>query len=198
MIDKEASQLIADGLVHERRSHGGVHATGQSADDLRVADLLANLLDLLVHDGPGGPRGRNARTLVQEVLQRVLTELGVTHLGVPLQAVEATLARLESRDGGLSRRRSNGEALGRTLDGIAVAHPHDLVVGGTAEQAGLTGNRSLGMPVLAGARATDGTAERVGHGLEAVADAQDGHAGLEDRGIDGGSALLVHGGRTAG
>ena len=79
-----------------------------------------------------------------------------------------------------------------------MAHPHDLVVGGAAEQAGVSGHGGLGVPVLAGARATDGAAEGVGHGLEAVADAQDGHAGLENRGIDGGSTLLVHGGRAAG
>ena len=198
VIDEEAGQLIADGLVHEGRSHGGVHAAGQGADDLRVADLLANLLDLLVHDGTGGPRGFQARTLVEEVLQGVLAELGVAHLGVPLQAVEATLARLEGRDGGLGGGGGDGEALGRALDSVAVAHPHDLIVGGAIKQARTRRNRGLGVSVLAGARATDGAAKGVSHGLEAVADTQDGHAGLEDRGIDGGRALLVHGGRAAG
>ena len=198
MIDEEAGQLVADSLVHEGRGHGGVHAAGQGADDLRVADLLADLLNLLVHDGTGGPRGFQAGTLVEEVLQRVLAELGVAHLGVPLQAVEATLTRLEGRNGGLGGGGGDGEALGRALDGVAVAHPHDLVVGGAAEQAGVTGDRSLGVPVLAGARATDGATKGVSHGLEAVADAQHGHAGLEDRGIDGGRTLLVHGGRAAG
>ena len=79
-----------------------------------------------------------------------------------------------------------------------MAHPHDLVVGGAGEQAGVTGHGGLGVPVLAGAGATHGAAESVGHRLEAVADAQDGHAGLEDRGIDGGGTLLVHGRRAAG
>ena len=70
-----------------------------------------------------------AGTLVEEVLQRVLAELGVAHLGVPLQAVEATLAGLEGRNGGLGGGGGDGEALGRALDGVAVAHPHDLVIG---------------------------------------------------------------------
>ena len=117
---------------------------------------------------------------------------------MPLQAVEATLARLEGRDRGLGRRRSDGEALGRALDSIAVAHPHDLVLGGAVEQAGTLSNSGLGMPVLAGARATHGAAERVGHRLETVADPQDRHPGLENRGIDRRCALLVHGGRAAG
>ena len=112
---------------------------------------------------------------------------------MPLQAVEATLARLEGRNGGLGGGGRDSEALGRALDGIAVAHPHDLVVGGAGEQARTRRNRGLGVPVLAGARATHRTTQGVRHGLEAVADAQDGHAGLENRGIDGGRTLLVHG-----
>ena len=81
MIDEEAGQLVADSLVHEGRGHGRVHTAGQGTDDLRVADLLADLLNLLVHDGTGGPRGFQAGALVEEVLQRVLAELGVAHLG---------------------------------------------------------------------------------------------------------------------
>ena len=198
MIDEEAGELVTDSLVHEGRGHGGVHAAGQGADDLRVADLLADLGNLLVHDGTSGPRRLQAGTLVEEVLQGVLAELGVAHLGVPLQAVEATLARLEGRDGGLGGGGRDGEALGRALDGVTVAHPHDLVVGGAAEQAGVTGHGGLGVPVLAGAGTTDCAAEGVGHGLEAVADTQDGHASLKNRGIDGGRTLLVHGRRATG
>ena len=198
MIDEEARQLVADSLVHEGRSHGRVHAAGQGADDLRVADLLTDLRNLLVHDGPGCPRGLQASTLVQEVLQGILAELGVAHLGVPLQAVEATLARLEGRDGGLGGGGGDDEALGRALNCIAVAHPHDLVVGGAVKQARTRRNRGLGVPVLAGARASHGATEGVGHGLEAVADTQDGHPGLENRGVDGGRTLLVHGRGAAG
>ena len=193
MIDEEAGQLIADSLVHEGRGHGRVHAAGQCADDLRVADLLADLLDLLVHDRTGGPRGLDPRTLVQEVLQRVLAELGVANLRVPLQAVEATLTGFESCDRRFGGRCGDGEAFGRALDGIAVAHPHDLIVGGAAKQAGITGDRSLGVSVFASSCASYGSAQRMGHSLEAVADSQNRHACGENRGINGRSTLFIHG-----
>ncbi len=122
----------------------------------------------------------------------------MAHLGVPLQAIQATLAAFKSSNRGLSRGGRDGEALGCTLDGVAVAHPHDLIVGGAIEQAGALGHRGLGVTVLAGARATHGATQGVRHRLEAVADTQDGHTGLENRGIDRGRALLVHGGRAAG
>ena len=79
-----------------------------------------------------------------------------------------------------------------------MAHPHDLVVGGAVKQARTRRNRGLGVPVLAGARASHRATEGVGHGLEAVADTQDGHPGLENRGVDGGRTLLVHGRGAAG
>ena len=192
MIDEKAGQLVADGLVHERRGHGRVHAARQGANDLRVADLLADLLNLLIHDGPGSPRGLNPRTLVQEVLQGVLAELGVTHLGVPLQAVQATLATFESSDRSLSGGGRDDETLGRALDGVTVAHPHDLIVGRSSKQTGITGHSGVSVPILAGARAPHGATQGVRHRLEAVADTQDGHAGLENRGIDGRRTLLVH------
>src|SRR5690606_30555344 len=43
----------------------------------------------------------------------------------------------------------------------------------------------------------DGAAERVRHGLEAVADAQHGHARLEQRAVDRRRPRLVHAGRPA-
>ena len=192
MIDEETGQLVAHSLVHEGRGHGGVHAARQGADDLRIADLLTDLRNLLVHDGPGGPRGCDPRTLVQEVLQRILAELGVAYLGVPLQAVEATLATFESSDRSLSGGGRDDETLGRALDGVTVAHPHDLIVGRSSKQTGITGHSGVSVPVLAGARAPHGATQGVRHRLEAVADTQDGHAGLENRGIDGRSTLLVH------
>ena len=50
VVDEHAGQLAADGLLHERRGDGGVDAAGQPADHAGVADLRADLLDLLGDD----------------------------------------------------------------------------------------------------------------------------------------------------
>ena len=193
VIDEKAGELIADSLVNQRRGHGGIHATGECTNHLRVTDLLADLRDLLVNNRVRRPRGFNSRALVEEVLQSILAELRVADLGVPLQAVEVTLSAFESCDRGLCSRCGDGEAFGRALNGVAVAHPHDLTFGSPIEEAGLLRNRGVGVPVLAGSRASHGSAQRVGHGLEAVADSQNRHTRGENRGINGRSALFIHG-----
>ena len=55
VVDEHAGELVADGLVHEGRGDGGVDTAGQAADHLGVADLLADLLDLVLDDGGGVP-----------------------------------------------------------------------------------------------------------------------------------------------
>ena len=57
-----------------------------------------------------------AKQMNIKVLQGRLAKLGVSNLGVPLQAVEATLARLEGSDGSLGGGCRDGEALRGTLD----------------------------------------------------------------------------------
>ena len=70
---------------------------------------------------------------------------------------------------------------GACVHRVAVAHPHRLL-GGAARQGGPgVGDARRGAAVLAQARLGDGAAKRLGHELEAVADAEDGHAGVVDR-----------------
>ncbi len=45
VIDEDAGELIADGLMDQHGGNSGVDAAGQSADHLRLADLSANLAD---------------------------------------------------------------------------------------------------------------------------------------------------------
>ncbi len=183
--------------MHDRRRDGGVDAAGQAADDLRVADLGTDPLDLLGDDVAAVPVAGDAGGAVQEVLEHGLAVRGVLDLGVPLHAVEAALVARERRDG---RGRAGGEdleALGRLRHGVAVAHPHGLVVGLAVEQGAAGRERDRGGSVLAGTRVRDLAAESAGHDLEAVADAEHGDAELEDPLIEAGRALLVDAGRAA-
>ena len=48
MVDKNADELLADGPVEERRADGRVNAAGKRKQDLLVADLLLDRLDLFL------------------------------------------------------------------------------------------------------------------------------------------------------
>ena len=58
VVDEDADQLVADGLVHERGGDGGVDAAGEPADHAAGADLRADALDLLGDDVAAVPVGR--------------------------------------------------------------------------------------------------------------------------------------------
>src|SRR5205085_1375429 len=50
VVDEHAGELVADRLVDEGRGDRGVHAAGQAADDLPVADPGADGGDLFLDD----------------------------------------------------------------------------------------------------------------------------------------------------
>ena len=97
VVDEHAGQLVTDGLLHQRRRHRGVDAAGQAADDAGLADLRAHRGDQVVDDVRRGPLPRQARPAEQEVLEHLLAERRVQHLGVPLHAVEAGARRPRTR-----------------------------------------------------------------------------------------------------
>ena len=103
VVNEDAGEPVPDGPVDEGGGHGGVDAAGQAADDVGLADPLADGGDLLVDDGAGGPRRRDAGAVVQEVGQDGQPVLGVEDLGMPLEAEQAARAVLEGGDGGLVR-----------------------------------------------------------------------------------------------
>ena len=62
VVDEDARELVADGLVDEQRRDRGVDASGQPADDPLGADLGADPLDLLLDHGRRRPRRTRAAT----------------------------------------------------------------------------------------------------------------------------------------
>ena len=143
--------------------------------------------------------GRRVRDVVQEALQHLHAVGGVNDLRVELDAVEAPALVLEGRDRRRGRGRDGSGAFGRRHDRVAVAHPDDLVVRQAGEQAALAvGHLELGPTELGCVRPIDPAAELPGHELHAVADAEHGHARLEERAVDAGRVRRVDGGRPAG
>ena len=137
VVDEDARELVADGLVHEERGDRGVDAAGERAEHALGADRRADPRDLLLDDGRGRPRRRRARDLVEEVLQDLLPVRRVHDLGVELDAVQAPRAILEGGD--RRRRRAGGDLGARRRRGhrVAVAHPDGLLGRQVVEELGL-------------------------------------------------------------
>ena len=197
VVDEHAGQLLTDGLLDERCGDRGVDAARQAADHAGTADLCADRRDLIRHDAAGVPVGGQPCAVVQEVLQRALSERRVLHLGVPLHPEQAPGTILERRNRGAGGRRQHGEAPGRLVHRVTVAHPDRLLRGRAGEKLTLVGDHDRRAAVFAAPGVRDDPAQRERHGLESVADAEHGHAGVEQRRVNRRSALGVHARRTA-
>lgn len=199
MVDEDAREAVADGALDQCCRDGGVDAAGQAADRLAVTDLLTDPGDLLVHDGRRRPLRTDARDLVQEPAQHLLAVRRVVHLRVVLHTGEPALPVLERGDRRALTGRGDGEALGRLRDGVAVAHPHRVARGEfLVQRAALGGHAQVRAAVLAGARLFNRAAKCARHGLEAVADAEDRDAGLEQLRVDLRGVLRVDARRATG
>ena len=116
-----------------------------------------------------------------------------------LRRVQPALRALHRGHGAHVGRGRHREARRRLGYGVAVAHPHRLLDGRLAVQQGrpLVAPRQRRGSVLALLGVAHGAAQRDGHNLLAVAEAQHGNAQLEDARIDGRRVLGVHAGRPA-
>ena len=198
VVDEHAGELVADRPVHQRGRDRGVHPAGQPAEDGAVPDLGADPLDQVLDDVERRPRRGDAGAVLEEAAQDLLAVGGVADLGVELHAEQAPVGVLDHRarggvGGGRDRRPGP-----RGGDGVAVAHPHGLGLGGAGHHRGRVVHAQLGLAVLGDVGVGDLAAQRAGHQLLAVADAEDGDAELEDGRVHGRGALGVDRGRAAG
>ncbi len=124
VIDEHTCQLVADGLVDQHGGHGGVHAAGEAADHLALADLGADLGDLLLAEGAHGPVAGQACDLADEVADQLGAVGRVHHFGVEHQAVIFARLVLDDRERRVRRGAGDGEARRHLGDAIAMAHPN--------------------------------------------------------------------------
>ena len=122
---------------------------------------------------------------------------GVHHFGMELHAVEAALRVLERRHGRVIRRRDDRRARRWGDHGVAMRHPHGLILGQRREQLS-TGCVQLGAAELRHVGAVDTAAELEREQLRAVADAEGRDAELEERRIEPRRAVGVDGRGSAG
>ncbi len=197
VVHEHAGQLLADGAGAQRRHYRRVHAARKAQDHTVVAHLGADGRHRVLDYGIHGPIGLKLAHAEQEVAQHRLAELGMAHLGVELRSEQFALGVLHGRHRAHLGARRDGEALGHAAHGIAMAHPHGLLARSAVEQRRLAGTRDDRRAVLALLGMRHLPAERHGHGLLTVAEAKHRNAQAENLGVDRGSILRVHAGRTA-
>ena len=109
-VDEDAGELVADRAMHERRRDRRVDAAGQSADHLRVADELADLLDLARRrTRPASNSASRLADVEQEVRDDLAAARRVRDFGMELHAVDrlATRARIAAIGTLAARRRDD-------------------------------------------------------------------------------------------
>ncbi len=96
VVDEDAGQLVADRLVDQDGRHRAVHAAGQTADDLLVADLLTDPGDRILTIGVHGPVAGEARD-TDKILIKLPAVRRMVHFRMELNRIE--VARRIGRDG---------------------------------------------------------------------------------------------------
>jgi hypothetical protein len=99
IVHEDAGQLVADGAVHEGRGDGRIDAARQPADDVTVADLLADALDGVLDERAGCPGRFAAADAEGEVREDLIAARRVRDLGVELHAEDGRVALAERGDG---------------------------------------------------------------------------------------------------
>ncbi|OPF33664.1 cytosine deaminase [Pseudomonas aeruginosa P47] len=189
VVDEHAGQLVADGLVQQRGDHRGVHATGEAEQDLGGTDLGAHGSDGVVDDVRRGPQRGATADVEDEARENAQALLGVGDFRVELHAVVG--AGIVGHGGDRAARGAGQDVeAGRHLgDLVAVAHPHVEaehavvvhVVLDAVQQARLADHVDTGVAELAQVGALHLAAHLLGHGLHAVADAEQRHLQVEHR-----------------
>ena len=89
VIYKNAGELVADGLVHQHRSHRRIDAAGEPADYVPAAHLLANLGHGTLDKVGGGPVSARAANVEHKVFDQLRSERRVVHFGMELHGPDA-------------------------------------------------------------------------------------------------------------
>ncbi len=197
VIDEDAGELVADGLVDEQRRNRRVDPARERAEDSFVPDSCTNETDLLLDDRCGRPGRRNGGHLVEEVLQDLLPVRRVHDLGVELHPVQPLGTVLERGDRRRRRGRRDRRSFGGSGDRVPVAHPDGLLRRQVVEELGIR-RLEARLPELGDPGPLDCTPEVPRHQLHPVTDPERRHAELEDPGVEVGSIVAVHRGRPAG
>lgn len=182
VVDIHTGQLVADGFVDEHGNDRAVDAAGEATNDLLVANLLADFLDLGFAEAGHGPFARTATDFLNKILDQLRTVRGVYHFRVELYAIETFLVVGDNGKRRAFRRCNNLEAFRQAVHMVAVAHPNLFAVANVPDtvkqRAGfLYVNEGAAELLMIGA--CNAATHLRHHRLLAITDAEDGQAHLK-------------------
>ncbi|OPY12022.1 MAG: hypothetical protein A4E69_02474 [Syntrophus sp. PtaB.Bin138] len=182
VVDKDAGQLVSDGLVEKQRRDGRVHSAAQSQDDASVSHCGADLLHGIPDKGGHGPAFPAAADEKEKVFQHLLPFRGVHDFRMELESVKAPLRILNGGNPGIGRFRGDFKSCRQPVDRVPVAHPAAGVLGDARKDSVPLppDHVQFGKTVLPLGRPDYLAAQAVHHVLQPVADAESGNAQLED------------------
>lgn len=197
VVHKHTGQTVADSALHECGRNSGVHAAGQTANSAAFgADLGPDVIDKLLCDIRRSPSLLQTCYLGEEAGEHFLAMRGVHNLRMVLHASHLFGHAFHRSDRGTGRGSGHGKASGAS----ATASPcdiHTLWLAPSVVQHA-TGVSDFGTAVFTVTGLRNAAAQGVVHGLEAVADAENGNAKFQQFRLELRGAIGVHGGRAAG
>src|SRR5262249_5173736 len=125
VVDEDAGESIAEGLVADHCGDRGVHAAREPADPGLVrTDPPLHVADPVVSERTRRPGRSDARDVEQERGEDLGAARGVYDLGMELDAVDLALRVVDRTKLGVRRDADRREARGHRRDPVAVAHPN--------------------------------------------------------------------------
>ena len=182
-IDKDAGQLVPDGLVQQGGGDRRIDAARQAQHDIAVADLPAQPVDDLRVEQCHRPVAAAAGEVVRKIAQQFRPLRRVRDLGMKQGAVEPAAVVGDRGIGCRFARRDGAEPGRQRLDLVAMAHPHlgpRTLWPQPVEQQAIVGNIDKGAAEFLVLGKRNAAAQLVAHRLHAIADAEHRHAELED------------------
>ena len=120
VVHEDAGQLLADGLVDQRRRDTRVDAAAQAEDHLFPAGLGTNVLHRLLDVVAHRPFATAAADFVNEIGDDFFSLRRMDHFRVKLEAVKARPGILDRREGGVLRGGDRLEAVRQAGELVAV------------------------------------------------------------------------------
>ena len=198
VVNKHAGQLIADSTVNKSCDNRRVNAAGKRQNNATIANLLANLLYLLLNDVVHGPRLLKATDIEQEIRKHLRTALGVVNLWMELRRIQVLSSVFHSCNRTNISRSGNGKAFWNLRHSVAMAHPNGLLLSGAVKNAALPCAGQMSWAILALLGMSNGAAQGDRHNLLSIAETKDRKAKLQNLWVNLWRVLRVNGSRAAG